>query len=74
MLLYHIKFIKTVKIMGAQTNIENRLISYLDRNEIPYAIDTNPSEAKVARLKLAIARKTELLNNAIQTYNSVFGI
>lgn len=51
---------------------DNRLIAYLDRNNIEYHIDTNPSEEKIDRIKKAIARKKELLGDAVKTYKRVF--
>lgn len=60
--------------MKTENSNQNRLIAYLDRNNIDYILDTNPSEDKVNRIKKAIARKTEILDDAVRTYKRVFCI
>ena len=60
--------------MKTNTPHTNRLIDYMDRNNIDYILDTNPSQEKVNRIRLAIVRKKEILDDAVRTYKRVFSI
>lgn len=53
------------------TNTE-LLIGILDKNDLKYSIDNNPSPAKVNRIKRAIERKEALMQIAINAYKQLF--
>ena len=52
------------------TNI-NILTQYLDKNNVQYTIDKNPSAEKISGLKKAIARKESLAKSAVEFYNNL---
>jgi len=47
-----------------------QLCAYLDRAGANYTIDTNPSEEKVGKIKQAIARKNQLIKEAINSFKT----
>jgi len=44
------------------------LLLTLEKNNIPFSVDNNPSEEKVSRIKASIARKADLYRKTIEHF------
>jgi hypothetical protein len=46
------------------------LCAYLEKTGVDYSVDANPSEEKVSKIRQAIARKNQLIKEAIDYITS----